>query len=367
MSYQTGTLGVSEGAAMVFILLLPRVTMNSFTMAIAKFGQLSWLYILINGLDVLVIAGMLLYVHSKQKGDIYTIAITLFGKKVAYVMMLVLIAVFFFNSTSLARQYAENTIITALPDIELSLSLLVYTVGALLTGYLGVSGVSRSSVIFMPFMIATFLGATLLLYPYYIPYQLLPWQGYGFNKCMMQGIIGGGFDVGFLAIFILAPAFQNNKTIRQSLIRGIASSVLLKAFVMVVFLMVFGVSVGSEKTMPFFELARLIYLNRFFQHIEALFIVAWVVLGTLAIAINFFITAYLFGRLLNLPIIQPIMPCLAMLMTSLALLPENITQVVMLDEKLIYFDDIAIYIVPILLFVATLSKQMKGTLWEKST
>lgn len=367
MSYRTGTMGVSEGAAMVFILLLPRVTMNSFTMAIAKFGQLGWLYILINGLDVLAVAGMLLYVNTKLKGDIYTIATTLFGKKAAYVVMLVLILDFFFNATLLARQYAENTIITALPDMSLQLSLLVYTIGALFTGYLGVSGVSRCSVLFMPPMIATLFAVTLLLYPYYIPYQLLPWQGYGLTKCMVQGLIGGGYNVGVLVIFILAPAFQNTKTIRQSLIRGIASSVLLKSFVMVVFLMVFGVSVGSEKTMPFFELARLIYLNRFFQHIEALFIVAWVILGTLAIAINLFIATYLLGRLLNLPIIRPVMPCLAMLMTSLALLPQNITQVAMFDSNIIYFNDIAIYVIPILLFMATLSKQMKGTLWEKST
>jgi spore germination protein KB len=367
MSYRTGTMGVAEGSAMVFILLLPRVTMNSFTMAIAKFGQLSWLYILINGLDVLAIAGMLLYVYSKEKGDIYAITTSLFGKKIACLVMLVLTLVFFFNAILLARQYAENTIITALPEMDLSLSLLLYTIGGLFTGYLGISGVTRCSVIFMPFMIATLLCATLLLFPYYIPYQLLPWQGYGIAKCMVQGIMGAGYNVGFLTIFILAPAFQNTKTIRQSMIRGIASSVLLKGFVMVVFLMVFGVSVGSEKSMPFFELARLIYLNRFFQHIEALFIVAWVILGTLAIAINLFIATYLLGRMLNLPIIRPVMPCLTMLMTSLALLPENITQVVMLDNNLIYFDDIAVYVIPILLFIATLSKQMKGTLWEKST
>jgi spore germination protein (amino acid permease) len=367
MSDQIGTMGVKEGTAMVFILLLPRVTLNSFTIVIAQQGQLGWLYLLINGLAVLAIAGMLFYVCSKVKGDLYSIIVAVVGKGAAKVIMMIYFIVFFINAASLTRQYAESTIITALPDLDLQLSLLLYAIGGLLTAYLGANSVARCSVIFMPSLIATFLGATLLLYPFYVPYELLPWQGYGLGKCLVQGFKGAGYNVGFLAVFILAPAFQNIKTIRQSVIRGIASSVLLKVFVMVVFLMVFGVAVGSEKTIPFFELARLIYLNRFFQHLEALFIVAWVILGTLAIAINLFIAAYLLGRLLTLSTNRPIMPCLAMLMTSLALLPENIMQVVVLDNAFLYVDDIAIYVIPLLLFVATLSQQKKGALWEKST
>lgn len=367
MSYQIRTMGVAEGTALVFILLLPRVTLNSFTMVIAQQGQISWLYILLDGLYMLPFAGMLFYIQSKLKGDIYTIATTLLGKKAAYLVMLALILVFLMSATSLARQYAEYTVIAALPDMNLTVALLLYTLVALFMGYLGFNGITRCSVIFMPPLIATLLGATLLLYPFYIPYQLLPWQGYGLAKCLVQSIKGVGYNVGFLAIFILAPAFQNSKTIRQSLIRGSASCILLKAFVMVVYLMVFGEAVGSEKIVPFFELIRLIYLNRFFQHIEALFIVAWVILGALAIAIYFFLAAYLVGRLFNLSIIRPVMPCLAMLMTSVALLPENVTQVVMLDNNLLYFDDIAVYGISIFLFIAALSKQMKGTLWEKST
>lgn len=368
MSYQTGTMGVAEGSAIIFILLLPRVTMNSFTIAIAEFGQISWLYIVINGLDVLVMAGLLLYVHSKASGDVYSIATDLVGKKTAVVIMTVLTIAFFINATLLVRQYAEYTVVTSLPDLDLTVSVLVYALGGFFTGYLGISGVTRCSVIFMPLIIVTILGTILLLYPFYIPYQLLPWQGYGLVPCLVQGVVkGSGFNMGFLVPFILAPAFQNIRTIRRALLRGITSSVLLKVMVMIVFLMVFGVAVGSEKTMPFFEMTRLIYLNRFFQHIEALFIVVWVILGTLAIAINFFIAVYLLGRLLNLPSTRPVMLCLALLMVSLGLMPENITQVVTIDNYFLYFDNIAVYGIPVLLFIATLSKQMKGLRWGKNT
>ncbi len=366
MSYQTETMGVAEGTALVFILLLPRVTLNSFTMVIAQTGQLSWLYLLVNGLAVLAIAGVLVYVRSKVTGDIYDIMTIVFGKKAAYFAMLLFISIFFANAVLLTRQYAEYTLITALPDMDLHLSIMLYVLGAVFTGYFGLSAVARCSVIFMPLMIAAFLGVTLLLYPFYIPYQLLPWQGYGLGKCIVQGLKGAGYNVGFLAVFILAPALQNNKTIKLAVIKGIALSVLLKVFDMIIFLMVFGVLVGSEKDSPFFELARLIYLGRFFQHIEALFIIVWVILGTLAIAINLFLVAYLCGRLFNLPAIRPIMPCLAVLMIGVALLPENIMQAVVLDTGLVYFDDILIYIIPLLLLGGILAKQMKGTLWKNA-
>lgn len=115
--------------------------------------------------------------------------------------------------------------------------------------------------------------------------------------------------------------------------------------------------------MPFFEMARLIYLGRFFQHIEAMFILSWVILGALAIAIHFFVVSYLLGRLLNLPVIRPIMPCLAMIMSSLAMIPDNLNRAVQLDKQLIVFNDAAIYGIPLLLLIGFWLKQRKGKAW----
>lgn len=363
MSYQTGKMGATEGAALVFIAILPRLTLNSFTIALAKHAQISWLYILINGVDVLLIAALFVYLYSKVPGDIYSMAVTLLGKPLSWVMMLLLILVFGGNAVLLIREYAENTLITALPDMDLQLSVLIYALSALVTTYLGVSGITRCSVLFMPLMIVTFLGVSILLYPFYIPYQLLPWQGNGLTDVFFDGILGAGYNVGFFALMVFATSYQNTATLRQAFSRGLTTGVLLKTYFMVIFLLVFGVEVGSEKTMPFFEMARLIYLGRFFQHIEAMFILSWVILGALAIAIHFFVVSYLLGRLLNLPVIRPIMPCLAMIMSSLAMIPDNLNRAVQLDKQLIVFNDAAIYGIPLLLLIGFWLKQRKGKAW----
>lgn len=359
-------MGLSEGAALIFISLLPRVTLNSFTLVLSQQAQLGWLYLLINGLVVLFMAFLLVYIHSKIKGDLFAVTSILLGKKAACLIMGILIVVFGGNAVLLIRQYAENTLITAMPGMDVRVSILVYTLSALAVTYFGASGITRCSIIFMPLMIISFLAVTLLLYPFYIPYQLLPWQGNGLAPCFVQGIKGAGYNAGFLALFLFAPSFQNIKTLRHSLFQGIVASVLLKAYMMVIFIMVFGVAVGSEKTMPFFELARLIYLGRFFQHLEAFFIVTWVILGALAIAINFFMVNYLLGRALDLPMIRPLMPCMAMLMCNLALLPEDINKTVQLDTKFILMNDLAIFVIPILLLAALWIKQRKGFEWGKS-
>lgn len=363
MSYQTGKMGVTEGAALVFIAILPRLTLNSFTIVLAKHAQISWLYLFINGIAALLMAAVIVYLYSKVPGDLYVMSVTLLGKPLSWGIMLLFIVVFGANAVMLIRQYAENTLVTALPDLDLQLSVLIYVLTALITSYLGVSGITRCSVLFMPLMLLTFFGVSLLLYPFYIPYQLFPWQGNGLTDAVLDGMVGAGYNVGFLAVFVFATAYQNTATLARVFRRGITTGVLLKTYFMVVFILVFGVEVGSEKSMPFFEMARLIYLGRFFQHIEALFILSWVILGALAIAIHLFVISYLLGRLLNLPVIRPIMPCMAMLMSSLAMLPENLNQAVQLDKQLVVLNDAAIYGVPLVLLIGLWFKQRKGRAW----
>ena len=141
---------------------------------------------------------------------------------------------------------------------------------------------------------------------------------------VQSGIHGVGFNVGVLSLVFLSSAFQNAKTIKSAAIYALGGSIVLRIVYMLVYTMVFGVAIGGEKTMPFFELARLVYVNQYIQRIEALFIVVWVVFGLMAIAGSMYIGLYLIVVLLKLPALRPIVPLGAMIVANLAMLPPNI-------------------------------------------
>jgi hypothetical protein len=122
-----------------------------------------------------------------------------------------------------------------------------------------------------------------------------------------------------------------------------------------VFLIVFGVTVGQEKALPFYEMARLVYLGRFFQRVEALFIILWVIYGILAIAMNLYIGLYLYTRLFKLETMRPLIPTTVILIASLASLPTDVTAVIQLEVQAVQtVFNVGLYGIPGILFLASL-------------
>lgn len=357
-----GKLGVADGIALVFVIVMPRVFLSTISNLLEQDGQIIWLAMLIYTVVPLGALLMMIYVHNRVSGNIFMVCQQLIGKIGAWVVVLSYSVMFLSNSTLILRLYAEYTLETALPRAEFQLVIVWYAVSAGIICYLGVEALTRTSSIVMPFSIGGLSIVLLLLMPFYIVYNLTPWQGNGIMQAVNTGISGAGYNVGVLSLIMLAPAFQNTQTIKKAALYVLAYTGILRIFFILVYIMVFGISVGAEKTMPLFELARLVYLNQYLQRMEALFIVVWVMIGLLAIAGSLYIGLYLMAVLLKLPAFRPIVPLGVVLIANLAMLPPDIGYALQVDQRLIVLFDVGIFVFPPILFVMTIWKKRRKKL-----
>ncbi len=102
--------------------------------------------------------------------------------------------------------------------------------------------------------------------------------------------------------------------------------------------MIFGTTVSAEKTLPFFEMARLIYINKYVQRLEAIFILLWVIVGVLGIAVCLYGALYIIARLFKLPTVSPLLLPVGLIMIQIASLLPDAATVVMVGTTV--FSDI---------------------------
>jgi spore germination protein KB len=205
-----------------------------------------------------------------------------------------------------------------------------------------------------------------LLVPFYNIYNLAPWQGTGISQVLLGSITQGGLDFGVVVFAVLAPTFQSLKTIRTAALSGMGLSLLLRSLSILVYTLVFGVAVGREKVLPFFEMARLVYLSRYVQRIEALFIIIWVIAGALNLAASLYVGLYMLTKLLNLPSLRPLIAIVTIVLAELSIVPPDIVTVIGLDDKAISFFNIGIYVIPLILLIAAVAKsrQKEEQSWD---
>lgn len=365
MIYKQETLGLKEGIGLVLVATTARITLTSFSGVLSRNGQGGWLQLLINslmGMVVLIIVYRV-YKMSGCKGDLIHLHQRVFGRfwgnLVSFYLWLALLA----NTVLLLRLYAECTIITSLPQLDLEVAVWLYIISSAISVHFGIAGMARATRIFMPILMVAVLAIAFYLYPFYIPYRIFPWLGTGLNVSILEGITGVAYNTGALAPFVIAHTFSNIKTAYQASIIGSVLSMILKIFLFFIYLLAFGVEIGSEKVLPLYELARLIYLSRYFQNIEALIILVWVVLGILAIAINFYMTLYFFCRLFKLEDAKSGLFLMTLIIGSLALLPHDLMQAVEMDRTFILRSALFTYLLPVLLFVVQYWRKKRSQSW----
>ncbi len=361
MSSQPGNMGVAEGMVLVYLTSFTSVFLSIWTVFDEIAASAAWLAPLVGGSIAISLFLVMLYIMERIPGDLYQITETLLGTWPARMLTLLLILSAVTEAVLLLRQFSENTLLTALPDLDMSLATGWYMLLAVILMQLGITAIARAAYVVLPFGL---IGAMLILmglYEKFDIYNLAPWLGNGLASVAYTGLLASGSFAGIFIIPVFAPSFQNIRTMRAAGMTGILLSAGLRAITFFVYTGIFSVEVGREKILPFFEMARLIHLSRFIQRVESFFIILWVIFGILTIAINIYVAAYLLARLLALPTHRPPILALALLASQLAMLPPNIITAITIHAKVstVFFSS-GLVMIPSILFIALLAKGKKG-------
>jgi spore germination protein KB len=284
----------------------------------------------------------------------------LLGRAAAFVIGFFFLFVLFATACLWTRQFAENTLLTALPSADFYLVVVLYVFSAMLLVYLGIEAMARATYILMPFGIAGLLLVFAGLASQIRPLYIFPLLGNGLTALFKPSLLQFGASGPLAVLLLLAPSFQNSKTLQAALVFGFGGSILLRSVANLVYVMVFGVAVATEKTLPFYEMARLIYINRYVQRLEALFILLWVIMGVLGIAACLFGSLYIIVRLFKLPAQRPLLLPMGLIMASIAAQPPDVGVVLSLSTMLfLNISAPGIATVTVVLLVAALLKGRK--------
>ncbi len=353
MSYRPGQMGLAEGMALVFATTLVSVFLTIFPASVDAAGSAAWISPVITFIEFLVIMYLLLYVLRNTSGDLYAACQELLGATMTRIIALCYSGLYFLDAGLLLRQFAENTLLTALPRLEFELAIGLYAFMVVFLLYFGFEAVAQTCYVVLPFTVGGLLIIMILAASRYNFLNLAPWVGQGIGAVFVWSARVGGINLGALLPFIFAASFQNARTVKGAVLYGLGLSAFVRTMSFIAYTAAFGVSVSREKVLPFFDLARLVYINRFVQRIEAFFIILWTTMGMLNIAIDIYAGLYLLGRVFNLPALRPFIIPATLIIAELAMLPREITGVITFYVQMLStVYNLGTVVIPLILFIA---------------
>jgi spore germination protein KB len=222
------------------------------------------------------------------------------------------------------RNVAETFIATLLPETPPSVFLLALTGCAAFSSYRGIETLGRTASLFLPVSVLVVVSIVLLSWNRFHWPWLFPFWGRGFDVTIADGTLAAG---GLSEVVILAAigyAFRSAPELDRAGRNAILLSGLMLFAITIALVLSFGRQEAAEQSFPAYMIARNIYLGRFFQRVESLFVVAWFFGAAIKLSVLFHGSLALLTDALRLPAYRPVIPALAVLWYAGSLLPEDI-------------------------------------------
>lgn len=277
------------------------------------------------------------------------------GGKVLKAIVGTVILVFLVCIASLVlREFSEDIKVISFTQTPLSFIEIFFAAGIVIACYAGIEPIIKVALIVVPVIIAGFFFIMLTLSPRYnILFGNLPIFGKGLKDIFIDGIPKVSVFFELIVLFFIAPLLPSHKDFKRVgyvsvLLSGIflGSSVLLYGSV-------FFYPTAIENFLPIYQMARLINLGRFFERVESLFMVTWILSALLYLSAITYFAITIFARLLALRYYKPLIFSFIILMLNLSLLPKSLNSAVRLETE--YFRELAgmvTFVLPVIVLIA---------------
>lgn len=249
------------------------------------------------------------------------------GKPLGKLLAGFVVLFIFFSAAVTLRQIGETIIGTALPQVGLAVITATFAAIVALTARRGLEPIARVASISAPYLLIGGTAILLMQLPNMKLDYLAPLWGPGPGRLAANSLLRSSVLSELVFLGFLAPAAARKKLIPSAfMLIGLATVILTAT--MLVGQMVFPPSVAAENTFPFYELARSVYLGRFYQRIEFLFLLVWIFITLLSLSLRLYLSLTGTARLMKLPYYQPLIPMMTLAMLGAALLfPDYATTV----------------------------------------
>ncbi len=247
----------------------------------------------------------------------------------------IILALLLYITSIIVRTFSEDMKIVALTTSPISYVTTFFIVCMVIGAYLGIEAIARYHAIIVPVIAAGYLIILLGVAPFVELSNLLPVFGKGARSIFVDGMLKTGMFTELIFLFLLAPFLKNNRKLKSTGFTALGLSSLFLVLAALTYLAVIPYPGAEEKILPIYHLARLINFGRFFQRLEAVFVLIWATAGLMYVTVGLYFIAYLFKKTFGLAYHKPLIFPFAAVIFTLSLLPDNLLQTVYLETEIL--------------------------------
>ena len=281
----------------VLILTTNKIITNSPLLLVRNSGTGAPLSALLSGLlAIALIYFLTARFHRKRNRNILCTAETLWGKAVNCLISLILVAYLFASSLYLLTEVTNFSKLIAFPTTPFWFVAVFFVVAAAAGAANGGKGLCRTAVFIAGFFLASLL--VVCLSPLFQSdfTNLAPVLGTSAENTLFKGLGGISQYRDIVLLLLLEPDFSSQKSARRTVTAAASVGALFNFLLIFAYTAKVPYPISAEEQFPAYLLLKEVSFGRFFQRLDAIFLLASALCGMFSLALNIKLISAIFRR-----------------------------------------------------------------------
>lgn len=365
-------LGKWEAIILVLTIVINHIILGLPRSIVEEHSSASILNVIYISIIVLIIVFLISKLLERFPSlDIIDIANFLGGKLLKNCIAILFLLYFVFISSILLRSFSEGLKLVFFPRTSLPIIMILFLIAIVIMNKLNIISIARANLFF------TILVAISLIFIFFANWKNIVWQkvspvfGNGFYTTFFSGLSDLFAFGGISLLYLLPPYLKNQKDFKKVALTSVGLSAFFLLISVATLLFIFPPVIISQQIFPIYLASRFINFSRFFQRLDALFLLIWLLSIICYLAIILYFSTNIFKRFTKIKFSKWISTLFALIMFGIALIPKNMQQITFL-ENVVYRYIILILVFGISLIILILAnikylrKKRKGISNENS-
>lgn len=328
----TTKLGSIEAIFLVLTIMINHIILNLPKNILDATGSASLLNIIFITILLLGIVYLICRLLKNFPGfDILDISNFLGGKPLKYAIGILFILYFLITASIFLRSFCESLKLIYFQRTLTAFIILLFIIAIVIVNKLGNNAFIRANTLIMPVVLLSILFIFIFNVDNFTVQRMFPIFGKGLSTTFFSGMSNLFAFGGIAYLYFIPPALNNPKQFKKIAFTSMTLSSIWLFFSVATLLFIFPSIVTTDEILPLYFASRFIEFGRFFQRLDAVFLLIWIVSIVSYLSIVFSFSVNIFKKITEFKYIYIIIYGFAILLFILSLLPQNFAQLYFLE------------------------------------
>lgn len=280
--------------------------------------------------------------------DIIDVSEFLVGKVFRNIVGITFISYFIISSSILLRNFCESLKIIYYPMTNIVFIVLMFIIALCIANRLEFSATLKTNTLIIPLVLISIIFLFFANMNKFTPERIFPLLGDGLYQTFGLGLINLSSFSGIAYLYFLPPLLKEPKKMKKIYLISIGVSAIYLILCVSTLLFMFSFFIETNEITPLYNATRYIEFGSFFQRLESVFLLIWILAFACYLSIATKFSMRIFQKITKIENKKELIDIFGLLIFGIAMLPKNYA----ISEK--FETEIYPYLVLVIVFALSL-------------